>query len=386
MEPTRRRARAARASLITAISLFAIAAIAPIAPAHAQSAEARQRFVDAEALFASGKVAEACALFEESNRIEPSAGTLINIGICKEKLGKLGSALAAYEDALARAKSPDKKKAAADGVAALEPRVSRLTISVAPGARVEGLAITRDGEPVARADWGRPIPVDGGSHEIAASAPGYRRWATSIRVAPERDRAPVSVPGLDEDAGGAAEGAGETAGDGGGRKADDAEPGETAGAAAPPGGPSSSRTALKATGYGLTGLSVATLTYMLYLTVAGPIPDFESGKHGVPHRLNAFGMEEPIPAGSSGNCSDEVLRNYNNPGNRAFDEACKANKRRYISGAVGLASGLAAGVVLYLAYRGGGEPAEASGSQRREVTVTPVIGAGGAGAVLRLAW
>ncbi len=382
MEPTRRRARAARASLITAISLFAIA---PIAPAHAQSAEARQRFVDAEALFSSGKVAEACALFEESNRIEPSAGTLINIGICKEKLGQLGSALAAYEDALARAKSPDKKKAAADGVAALEPRVSRLTISVAPGARAEGLAITRDGEPVAPVDWGRPIPVDGGRHEIAASAPGYRPWSTTIRVAPERDKAAVSVPGLDEDAGGATEGAGETADDEGRKEAVDPELEVVGGSTSPSSGGSSTRTVLKATGYGLLGVSVASIAYVFYLSTAGPIRDFESGKYGLP-RMLVGDMEVEVAGGSSANCSDQMLRSYDHPSNRAFDKACSANKRRFLSGAVGLASGLAAGVVLYLAYRDGGEPAESSVSARREVTVTPVIGADGAGAVLRLAW
>src|SRR6185436_19511162 len=145
---------------------------------------------------AAGKVAEACDAFEASNRIEPSAGTLINVGLCKEKLGKLGSALAAYRAALERVKDPKKKAIATERAAALEPRVSRLRIAVAAEARVEGLAVTRDGERVEADDYDRPVPVDGGSYEIAASAPGYRKWSTTIEVRPEGDKASVEVPKL----------------------------------------------------------------------------------------------------------------------------------------------------------------------------------------------
>jgi hypothetical protein len=367
--------------LITAISLLAIA---PALPAHAQRAEARQRFDEAEALYSKGKIAEACDLFEESNRLEPSAGTLINLGLCKEKLGKLASALAAFQDARARAKSPDKKKKAAEGVAALQARVSRLTVAVAPEAGAPGLTVSRDGERIDASDLGKPVPVDGGSYEIAASAPGYRPWSTSIRVAPQRDKARVSVPRLVEDPDGGEEGSGEPAGEDGREEPLGAERQERAEPPPPEPRKRSGRTGLKATGYGLVGVSVASMAYVLYLTVAGPIPDFESGQYGVPIDP-ATGM--PVGQGSSADCSNEALRNHDNDANRAFDAACAANRARFIAGGLGLASAVAATAVLYFAYRSDGEPAEQpSRRKRREVTVAPMIGPRGGGATLRFAW
>jgi hypothetical protein len=192
----RRRAPSAAAA---AASLLALALVLAPRAARAQSSEAERQFVEAEAALAAGKVAEACALFEASNRIEPRAGTLVNLGLCREKLGQLGSALEAFRAALTRVKDPKKKQVAVDRIAALEPRASSIMISVPREARVAGLVVSRDGRPVDAADWGRAVAVDGGSYEIAATAPGHQRWSTTVRVAPQSDRASVSVPRLGED-------------------------------------------------------------------------------------------------------------------------------------------------------------------------------------------
>ena len=52
----------------------------------------------------------------------------------------------------------------------LEAKVGHLVIEV--GAPVEGLEVKRDGVPVGHAQWGVPMPMDPGEHEIVASAPG----------------------------------------------------------------------------------------------------------------------------------------------------------------------------------------------------------------------
>src|SRR5262245_8900439 len=124
MAATRSRIPRRPSASIAATSLCAcLLAVAPRV-AGAQNAEAERLFVQAEGLIAAGKVTEGCDAFEASNRIEPRAGTLIKIGLCKEKLGKLASALAAYQGALERVKDPKKKAVATDRVAALEPSVS----------------------------------------------------------------------------------------------------------------------------------------------------------------------------------------------------------------------------------------------------------------------
>lgn len=194
MDRTRRRARAALVLSIPAISLL-IASV----PARAQSGAAPQKFDEAKKLFDAGKYEEACALFEEANRLEPDAGKLINLGVCREKLGQLASALAAYQDALARVKDPKKKEIASAAAASLDARVSRLTIAVTADARVAGLTVSRGGRPIDAADWGRALPIDGGRYEIAASAPGFRPWSTTVELAPEREKNTVNVPRLVEE-------------------------------------------------------------------------------------------------------------------------------------------------------------------------------------------
>jgi hypothetical protein len=47
---------------------------------------------------------------------------------------------------------------------------------------IPGLAITRDGVSVAEAQWGTPVPVDVGRHEVVATAPGQRPWKMQVEV------------------------------------------------------------------------------------------------------------------------------------------------------------------------------------------------------------
>ncbi len=155
----------------------------------------------------------------------------------------------------------------------------------------------------------------------------------------------------------------------------------------PPGGEKkSNRMALKATGYGLAGVGAASGLYVLYLTVTGPIPDYESGKHGTPW---IPGSTERTEAGSAG-CGQQDLRDDPRTENQAFDKACTANKRRFVAGAVGITTGVLAATALLFAYRSEGRTMEKQATmgkrKRRELTVTPVIGPDGGGATVRFDW
>jgi len=162
--------------------------------ARAQNAAAELLFRDGDQLMGEGNLAEACAAFQASNRIEPRAGTLIRLGDCREKNHQLASAWSAYVDAVARVKDPGKAQIATSKVRALEPRLSKLTIVV--HGPVDALAITRDGTAIDGALLGRAVPTDGGTYAIRASADGYEAWETKITVPEEAGAVTVDVPAL----------------------------------------------------------------------------------------------------------------------------------------------------------------------------------------------
>lgn len=197
--PDRRHPVQARRS-IAAISA-ACAVVVAIAGEHAagaQSAEAEALFEQGSQLMAAGKLADACDAFEASNRIESRAGTLVRLGECREQNHQLASAWSAYKDALTRARDPRKRDIAVAKVAQLEPRLSYLTVSVADDARVDGLALARNGGALDPGLWNRAVPVNGGQYIIAGRAPGHEEWQTTVTVPDEGGKVAVEVPKFKE--------------------------------------------------------------------------------------------------------------------------------------------------------------------------------------------
>lgn len=166
--------------------------------ARAQSAEAEALFRDGRSLIKAGKLAAGCDKLAASERLESSVGTLLNLGDCREKLGKLVSAWAAFRKAEAmarRAGSDDRRQAEAGRRAALlEPRLSKLVIDVAD--RADGEVVRRDGQIVDEAEWNTPLPVDLGRTTITAEAPGRRPWRTTVAIEAGTPRRLVEVPRL----------------------------------------------------------------------------------------------------------------------------------------------------------------------------------------------
>ncbi|HTR51376.1 MAG TPA: hypothetical protein VMJ10_11760, partial [Kofleriaceae bacterium] len=60
--------------------------------ASAQKADADAAFQRGRSLMASGDIAKACTEFEASMRFDPEWGTLYNLALCHERLGKLATA------------------------------------------------------------------------------------------------------------------------------------------------------------------------------------------------------------------------------------------------------------------------------------------------------
>jgi len=183
-------------------AVWALGVAAPLisAPAAlAQSAEAEVLFRDGRDLIKRGQLAAGCDKLDASARLESSVGTLLNLGDCRDRLGKPASAWAAFRKAEAMAKrtgGDDKRQAeAGKRAAALEPRLATLVIEVA--GKPLGLVVRRDGEIVDPATWNTALPIDPGRYAVAAEAPGYLAWRTVVPITLDTRRQVVVVPDLE---------------------------------------------------------------------------------------------------------------------------------------------------------------------------------------------
>ena len=84
---------------------------------------AQALFREGRQLMASGNTAEACDRFAQSYALEAASGTLLNLALCHEKLGKVATAWAEYREAAALARGqdrPDRAAVAEERLAAIE--------------------------------------------------------------------------------------------------------------------------------------------------------------------------------------------------------------------------------------------------------------------------
>jgi hypothetical protein len=162
------------------------------------AAAAQALFDEGRRLMKRGEYPGACAKLQESERIEPAAGTLMNLALCHERMGKTATAWAEFRDALVRSESDGREDRVVEArrrMDELEPQLARLVV-VYGGASAAGLAIRLDGTELAPASLGTPFVVDPGPHEITAAAPGHRSWTARRNPSP-REVAMVEVPELE---------------------------------------------------------------------------------------------------------------------------------------------------------------------------------------------
>lgn len=193
--------KALAAALIAALLVASLSAPvrADVSPADKAAAEAL--FDHGKTLMKDSRYAEACGKFQESQRIDPGIGTMLYLADCFEKNGQTASAWAQFLEAAATARSAnqsDREKKARDRALALEPRLNRLSITVAPGADVPGLEVKRDGSLVGKALWATPAPLDPGEHTIEATAPGKKPWSRKIRLDATSLVMALEVPALED--------------------------------------------------------------------------------------------------------------------------------------------------------------------------------------------
>lgn len=191
-----------RAAALVRVLLLVLAVCSP-GLARAQSADdralAEALFDQALKLLDAKDYAAACPKLEESQRLDPGVGTLLYLADCYEQEGRTASAWATFREAgyaAEKAGQAERQKLAQDNAARLKPSLSMLTIIVKKPAL--GLVIERDGTEVKEPLWGTPVPVDPGTHTIAARAPGKKPWSGEVEVGGEAAQAQLEVPTLED--------------------------------------------------------------------------------------------------------------------------------------------------------------------------------------------
>jgi hypothetical protein len=188
-----------RAVALVCLILYSLAAGVPEARAESKDqAEAQRLFDDAVELASSGNFAAACLKLEKSLSLHDGLGTSYHLAGCWQKIGRTASAYSLFERVANRAREAgqnERETVARSRMEALLPKLSRLRIDL-PSPVAPRTAIQRDGEQVPEDDWGIPVAVDPGLHEIRVTAAGKEPWSKKVSVTEPSAIIAVQVPEL----------------------------------------------------------------------------------------------------------------------------------------------------------------------------------------------
>jgi len=156
-------------------------------------------FEEGRALLDLGHYKEACEKFEFSMQLDPSPGTLLNLGNCSEPQGDLVRALEyferAFDDAQQRSDTRRKKlwtEAARQRIASLSPRVPQLSVRNVPA----DARVSIDQRPLEGKSG--VLRINPGRHLVEVSAPGKRTFQQDVVVATGQ-RLVLDVPALESE-------------------------------------------------------------------------------------------------------------------------------------------------------------------------------------------
>jgi hypothetical protein len=182
---------------------FIMALAIPIAAAVAfadDPAAARAQLEAGYALKEQGQYAEALPHLLESLRLDVTLKTLTNLADCEEHLDKLVDAQKHWVLARDRAgvEGNEKLRAAAEAkLTALEKRMPRLIIKLAPGSP-PGAEVLRDGTALGAISLGLALPTDPGPHTLIVRAKGHADASTSVTLGEAEQKDVVVSAGLKE--------------------------------------------------------------------------------------------------------------------------------------------------------------------------------------------
>ena len=135
-----------------------------------------------ELLTAKNDPKAACEKFEAAIRLDPTAtGTMLNLGLCYEKLDRIATSIAWFRkaaNAAAEAHLDEYEAAAKEHMEMLKPRVPSIRIEVSPA----DAEVRIDGERVSPTDYGKKEIDPRVEHEITARAPGKKKVVEKVTI------------------------------------------------------------------------------------------------------------------------------------------------------------------------------------------------------------
>jgi hypothetical protein len=160
----------------------------------------------AEALFREGREAmkrgdldEACPKFAESQELDPSPGTLLNLALCEQRKGEGARAWLHFRELVDTLPPGDERAAIARARAeALSQRLPRLTVRLAPDVHPE-TRVWFDNVELSADDIDVAFLTDPGPHRISVRAPGRAERRYDINVGEGKSTSLVVAPAQSPD-------------------------------------------------------------------------------------------------------------------------------------------------------------------------------------------
>lgn len=182
------------------VALF-VAMIASLASAQSGDTRllAQSLFQEGKRLLDAGKIDPACEKLAESQKLEPAAGTLLNLARCHELQGKIATAWTDFQGALElskRARRPDRMAHAKKKIDELGPKVPYLTLRYAGASPLPGLKVRLDGVELSSATLDTSLALDPGEHVVSAEAEGHEPFEVKVTLA-ESEKKTVAIGPLE---------------------------------------------------------------------------------------------------------------------------------------------------------------------------------------------
>jgi hypothetical protein len=157
-------------------------------------------FEDGRRAMAEGNLELACSRFRESNRLDPAAGTLLNLADCEERRGLLATAWSLFKNAVGQLDSSDDRLTVARSrLASLDARVPKLVLELEPGASKDTRASVA-GIELGQAGFGVQLPLDPGDYDVVVTAPRHENRVISVKLSQRRVTRLRVAPGASLDA------------------------------------------------------------------------------------------------------------------------------------------------------------------------------------------